>query len=69
MNEVRGYLPAEVKKFFSGGQTQQTAKRSTPDIPQTEVNFVQQKKQKQQQLQPQVLRKRLKVVRARVLVF
>ena len=46
VNEVRGYLPAEVKKFFSGGQTQQTAKRSTPDIPQTEVEFCSTKKTK-----------------------
>jgi len=46
VNEVRGYLRAEVKKFFSGGQTQQTAKRSTPDIPQTEVEFCSTKKTK-----------------------
>ena len=37
VNEVRGYLPAEVK---------QTDKRSTPDIPQTEVEFCSTKKNK-----------------------
>ena len=71
VKEVRGYLPTEVKKFFSGGQTQQPAKRSTQIFRKVKLNFVQQKVQKQHQLQPQVLRKWFKVVCAslRVLVF
>ena len=69
VKEVRGYLPAEVKKFFLVAKHNRLPRGALQIFVKLKLNFVQRKKPKQQQLQPQLVRKRLKVVRARVLVF